>query len=238
MDKKPEIIHAAEPFMIKGGPVGCLLIHGYTGTPFEMRLLARSLAEDGYTILAPRLFGHATSPEDLLRARYWDWIADVEDALDILKGITDHQVVLGLSMGGILAMIAAARYQVDGVVSFSTPSNLPQDLRVKFLPWFYWLMPRQPRTISITPIFRPVPFWNCMSWSRPCGPNFRRYRCQFFSHNRTVTILFLLKAWIIYLSMCLPLIKLASGWKKAVMSSFVSLNVKEYLRLPKNSLKK
>jgi carboxylesterase len=145
MDKKPEIIHAAEPFMIKGGPVGCLLIHGYTGTPFEMRLLARSLTEDGYTILAPRLFGHATSPEDLLRARYWDWIADVEDALDILKGITDHQVVLGLSMGGILAMIAAARYQVDGVVSFSTPSNLPQDLRVKFLPWFYWLMPRQPK---------------------------------------------------------------------------------------------
>jgi carboxylesterase len=143
MDKKPEIIHAAEPFLLKGSQVGCLLIHGFTGTPFEMRLLARSLADDGYTVLAPRLFGHATDPDDLSRARWWDWIADIEDSLAILKGITDHQIVLGLSLGGALALLVAARYQIDAAVSFSTPSDLAQDSQMKYLRRPYWLMPTQ-----------------------------------------------------------------------------------------------
>ncbi len=43
---------------------GCLLLHGFTGTPKEMRMLGDSLASDGHTVLAPRLFGHATDPED------------------------------------------------------------------------------------------------------------------------------------------------------------------------------
>jgi carboxylesterase len=72
MDKTPEVIQRAEPFLIKGGEVGCLLIHGYTGTPNEMRPLAESLAADKVTVLAPRLFAHATHPDDMLRARWWD----------------------------------------------------------------------------------------------------------------------------------------------------------------------
>ncbi|MHC1740759.1 MAG: alpha/beta hydrolase [Anaerolineaceae bacterium] len=143
MDKNPEVIRNAEPFFIKGGPVGCLLLHGFTGTPFEMRLLARSLAPEGYTIMAPRLFGHATDPRDMLRARWWDWIGNVEDSLNILKGCTDRQVLLGLSMGGILTMLAAARYKIDAAVSFSTPYSLPEDPRIKYLRWLYWLAPQQ-----------------------------------------------------------------------------------------------
>ena len=145
MDKRPEIINHAEPFLVKGGSVGCLLLHGYTGTPYEMRMLAHSLSQEGFTVLAPRLFGHATDPEDMLRARWWDWIANVEDALHILKDCTERQVVMGLSMGGILSLLAAARYPVDAVVSFSTPSDLPYDPRIKYLRWLYWLMPRQPK---------------------------------------------------------------------------------------------
>ena len=145
MDKKPEVIPSAEPFLIKGGPVGCLLIHGYTGTPKEMRYLADSLTHEGYTVLAPRLFGHASDPEDMLRARWWDWIANVEDALNLLKGCTDHQVVMGLSMGGALSLLTAARYSVTAAVSISTPYDLPADPRIKFLRYLYWLMPRQPK---------------------------------------------------------------------------------------------
>jgi len=124
----------AEPFFIPGGRTGCLLVHGFTGTPKEMRMLADSLALEGYTILAPRLFGHATTPADMARARCNDWIASVEDGLNLLKGCTERQFVMGLSMGGILSLIAAARFDVAAAVTFSAPSALPGDPRAKLLP--------------------------------------------------------------------------------------------------------
>lgn len=124
----------AEPFFIPGGETGCLLVHGFTGTPKEMRMLADSLAQENYTILAPRLFGHATNPKDMSRARCDDWIASVEDGLNLLKGCTDRQVVMGLSMGGVLALIAAARFDCCAAVTFSTPCGLPHDPRAWLLP--------------------------------------------------------------------------------------------------------
>jgi carboxylesterase len=145
MDKNPEVIPGAEPFLLKRGSVGCLLLHGYTGTPNEMLPLAQSLADANYTVLAPRLFGHATHPDDMLRARWWDWVASAEDGLNLLKGCTEQQVVMGLSMGGILALILAARHPVEAVCSFSTPYDLPKDPRLKFLPWIYWMIPKQPK---------------------------------------------------------------------------------------------
>jgi Esterase/lipase len=141
MDKNPEIHNHAEPFLIKGGPVGCLLLHGFTGNPFEMRMLGTSLAQEGYTVLAPLLAGHGTDPMDMQRVRWWDWLADVEAALTLLKNMTEHQVIIGLSMGGVLSLLAAARYPVDAVISYSTPSQLPNDLRVRFLRWLYWVQP-------------------------------------------------------------------------------------------------
>lgn len=127
-------MQSAEPFFIPGGKTGCLLLHGYTGTPKEMRMLGDNLAEAGYTVLAPRLFAHAIQPEDMLRARWWDWAASAEDGLNLLKGCTDQQVVMGLSMGGVLALLTAARFNVAGVVSYSSPWNLPADPRIPFLP--------------------------------------------------------------------------------------------------------
>lgn len=138
---KPLTIPTAEPFFIPGGKTGCLLIHGFTGTPKEMRMLGDSLALEGYTILAPRLFGHATDPQDMNRTRCRDWIASVEDGLNLLKGCTERQFVMGLSMGGILALLAAARYELQGVVSFSAPCALPPDPRMKLLPLLARLNP-------------------------------------------------------------------------------------------------
>lgn len=132
-------IPTAEPFFLPGGRTGCLLLHGFTGTPKEMRMLGDSLSAAGYTVLAPRLFGHATSPEAMGRARWQDWLASVEDGMNLLKGCTDRQVVMGLSMGGILSLIAAARYDFSGAVVFSAPSQMPSDPRSFLLPLIGWL---------------------------------------------------------------------------------------------------
>ncbi len=126
-------LSSAEPFFIPGGKTGCLLVHGFTGTPKEMRLLADSLAQENYTILGVRLAGHATQIEDMERLVWKDWLASVEDGLNLLKGCTDRQVVMGLSMGGVLSLMAAARYDVCGVVTFSAPCGLPPDPRTKYL---------------------------------------------------------------------------------------------------------
>lgn len=137
--KQPLTMPTAEPFFIPGGKTGCLLVHGFTGTPKEMRMLGDSLAESGYTVLAPRLFGHATSPEAMGRARWQDWLASVEDGMNLLRGCTDRQIVMGLSMGGVLTLLAAARYDFTAAVAFSTPSTLSNDPRSFLLPLIGWL---------------------------------------------------------------------------------------------------
>ncbi len=129
----PQTIPGAEPFFFNGGRTGCLLIHGYTGTPREMRLLGEVLAKEGHTVLGMRLAGHATCKEDLVRMRYQDWLADVEDGCAILRERCDRIVLMGLSMGGILALIYAAQQTVDGLVIMATPHHLPPDVRVPIL---------------------------------------------------------------------------------------------------------
>lgn len=127
------IIPDAEPFLFSGGKTGCLLIHGFTGTPREMRLLGEALAARGHTALGVRLTGHATQPVDMLRTRWQDWLASAEDGYHLLQGISDSIFVVGLSMGGILSLILATRLPVAGVVAMSTPHHLPDDPRVRFL---------------------------------------------------------------------------------------------------------
>lgn len=128
-----KIISGAEPFYFPGNSTGCLLIHGFTGSPTEMLPLGEYLARLGYTVLGPRLFGHATRPEDMRRARWRDWVASVEDGWHILSGKTDHIFVIGLSMGGVLSLYLSSRFPVLGTVAMSTPYDLPPDPRLRFL---------------------------------------------------------------------------------------------------------
>ena len=59
------IIPTAEPFYLPGNNIGCLLVHGFTGAPKEMRWMGEFLGNQGYTVLGIRLAGHATTPEDM-----------------------------------------------------------------------------------------------------------------------------------------------------------------------------
>lgn len=136
-------IPTAEPFFFPGNETGCLLIHGYTGAPKEMRWFGEYLHKKGYTVLGIRLFAHATQPDDMLRARWRDWLACVEDGINILKGCSKRIYVMGLSMGAILSLIAASRYPVAGAVSISAPYSMPADPRIKFIKWLRYFHPRE-----------------------------------------------------------------------------------------------
>jgi carboxylesterase len=136
------IIPTAEPFFFPGDETGCLLIHGFTGAPKEMRWLGEYLAEQGRTVLGIRLLAHATTPEDMLRARWRDWLASVEDGYHILSGCTRRNFLIGLSMGGVLSLCFAARFPVAGVVAMSTPHYLPNDWRLPYIKPLSKIQPR------------------------------------------------------------------------------------------------
>jgi carboxylesterase len=129
------IIPGAEPFFFPGGPQGCLLIHGFTGAPREMRDLGVYLSRQGFSVLGVRLVGHGTRIEDLTRTRWQDWLACVEDGYHLLKGSADQVTAVGLSLGGILSLTFASRRftpecPVAGVVAMSVPHHLPIDERL------------------------------------------------------------------------------------------------------------
>ena len=142
-----QIIATAEPFLLLGDRAkpACLLIHGFTGAPKEMRWMGEYLNEQGLTCLGIRLTGHATDPEDMIRSRYTDWMASVEDGYHLLSGITDNIFLVGLSMGGILSLLMSTRLEVKGLVAMSTPYKLPDDPRLRHIEWISKIVAYMPK---------------------------------------------------------------------------------------------
>jgi carboxylesterase len=104
----------------RGGPRGVLCLHGFTGTPFEVRPLAESLAGRGFTVAAPALAGHCGTMAELSRTRWPDWLASAERGLDELLGQVDggKVAVAGFSLGGLLAL-RLARLRPDSIAALA-----------------------------------------------------------------------------------------------------------------------
>ncbi len=134
MERTPILIPTAEPFLLPAGKAACLLVHGFTGTPREMREMGEFLHAQGFTVLAPRLAGHATQMADLTRMTWRDWMASVEDGWHLLRSAGYGPVVaVGFSLGGALALLLAKNLPVAGVVTLSTPYRLPRHPLLPFL---------------------------------------------------------------------------------------------------------
>jgi len=96
------------PFYIAvpGATTAALLIHGFTGSPWEMREPAAKLAAAGISSLALRLPGHGTSPQDLARCRYEQWLDTVLTGRARLLRDYRNVAAVGLSTGAMLALAA------------------------------------------------------------------------------------------------------------------------------------
>lgn len=123
-----------QPFYFPGDEIGCLLVHGLTSTPQEMRSLGEHLADRGRTVHGVRLPGHATRPSDMARGRWQDWAASLEDGWHLLREVCERVVTIGLSLGGALSLWFAAHHPVSGVVAMSTPYALPPYPRLPIFP--------------------------------------------------------------------------------------------------------
>jgi carboxylesterase len=126
------LLPGAEPFRAAGGPVGALVIHGFTGSPVSTRPWAEHLAAGGLTVTAPRLPGHGSRWQDLNLTRWPDWYAEVDRALTELLARCERVVVMGLSVGGCLALRLAEERgpDVTGLVVVN-PSLMTTDPRAR-----------------------------------------------------------------------------------------------------------
>lgn len=109
------------PFMLcpPGAEKATLLIHGFTASPWEMRLFAEHLAERGVASLAVRLPGHGTTPGDLARQRWQEWYDSARAGFEILADEFTSLYIAGMSTGCLLALSIAAQKPVNGLILFS-----------------------------------------------------------------------------------------------------------------------
>src|SRR4051812_28985686 len=102
----------SEPWSAPGaGPraaSGVLLVHGFRSSPASLRPLAEELAARGFSVDLPRLPGHGTHFRDMLPTRYDHWRTHVAASARALAARTERVVLVGLSMGGTLALDIAS----------------------------------------------------------------------------------------------------------------------------------
>jgi carboxylesterase len=98
------LLPGAEATSYDGGPVGVLVLHGFTGSPRSMRPWAQALADAGLAVELPRLPGHGTSWQDMAVTRWPDWYSEADRSFTALAARCERVVVAGLSMGGTLAL--------------------------------------------------------------------------------------------------------------------------------------
>lgn len=147
-----EIRRAQRAFSFTGEgrrDVGVLCVHGFTGSPAEMRPLGEYLADQGFTVEGPLLPGHGGLPHELKGTTWRDWVRTARDALNMLEERCASVFIAGLSMGGLITLHLAAsacrraacdgkRTPLHGVVVMGAPAavNDPRTKLVRFARFF------------------------------------------------------------------------------------------------------
>lgn len=105
---------------------GVLLLHGFTGTPDSMRHIANHLHQAGYSVLAPLLEGHGTTPENLAETNWQDWYYSASESFKNLKKENKKVFVAGLSLGALLALKLAMDHpdEISAISCYATPLHL------------------------------------------------------------------------------------------------------------------
>jgi len=138
---RPELL-VPEAAKAKGQAV--LLLHGYTGSPHDMRYLGGRLREAGYLVSIPRLPGHGTDRQDFDQTGAADWLRRSLDAWLELGTYGLERNLAGLSMGGILAVILAAGV-APRRLALAAPALMVSSATLPWTPLLKYLIREKPR---------------------------------------------------------------------------------------------
>ena len=136
------------------GSPGVLLLHGFGDTPQTLALLARRLHKSGYSLYAPLLHGHGRDMAAFDQSRASDWIDAAKSAFVEMRARHDSVSVVGLSMGGALAVLIAAELDdIPALVLIAPYVGMPRLLRAAAATHLLWgrfageINGRSPRSI-------------------------------------------------------------------------------------------
>lgn len=138
-DAKKSIIWAGE----RGAktPLSVVYIHGFSAAAPELRPVPDQFAAAlGANLYFTRLKGHGRDSAAMAEASVRDWADDLAEALAVGRAIGDRVIVMGSSMGGALASLAALKpnygANVAGVAFFAPAFRLPSPAgRIVTLPF-------------------------------------------------------------------------------------------------------
>jgi carboxylesterase len=104
------------PFLLAGGRPAALLVHDLPGTPAEMLPLGRSLQKAGWTARGISLPGFGTDLASLASRGAQDWLRCIDSSLCEMRRRHSPLILIGFSLGGALAVVAASAVALDGLV--------------------------------------------------------------------------------------------------------------------------
>jgi carboxylesterase len=154
-NKSAPVLKGADSIELRGtGPLGVLLLHGFGDTPQTLSLLARRLNQKGYGVFAPLLPGHGGTIDAFTSSSADEWIAAARDAYSQVRRRHNSVAVVGLSMGGALAVILAAEHRDIPAIALIAPYlGMPRVLRMAATTHWVWgrlagnVNARNPRSI-------------------------------------------------------------------------------------------
>ena len=125
---------AEQIFIDKNSKIGILMLHGFSSTPRQFKELSVYLSEKGFTVFAPLIAGHGTSPEDLMKTSPKDWTESIKNAYFKLKNRSEKIFIIGNSFGSNLAFWLAKELDNEpaGIIALGAPIFLRFHNFIKF----------------------------------------------------------------------------------------------------------
>lgn len=113
-----------QPYEVRQGEHGVLLMHGFAGSAAHMRPLAEGLVQQGFGVRTINLPGHATTLEDMRRCSWQDWLNAAKEVFREMKEQYRFVSVTGLSMGGCLTLMIAEQSDPTAIAPISAPMGV------------------------------------------------------------------------------------------------------------------
>ncbi len=136
----------------------CIVIHGFTGNPWEVEPLSTALERMGYEVMTPLLPGHSPDKKRMEKVTALDWILMIENM--VKQAIEEKKKVhlIGFSMGAMIASIIAKRYPIFTLILLSPAVYVltPTLLRMKLATFFQ--QSRKARSLSGKTVVNRQPF--------------------------------------------------------------------------------
>lgn len=112
----------------KKHPASVILIHGFMGSPFDMKPVAHTLAKEGFRVLVPLIEGQ-TADAPLHRRRQYTAGYFIRKFKNMIEQETQESGcrphIAGISMGGTIATVMAAQNIVQKLVLLAPFYQLP-----------------------------------------------------------------------------------------------------------------